>query len=198
MGIIVNDTIKMDTGIELKDAYERFVNFRSEKEGEIIVISQLYQSANARYNDMKPIAYNESVVKIDTDFFNKKGCDFVYGVIKNKYTKTKDVLKDPVTDTPEITKSEVEGDDIVIEFTTTEPIAKMKILSHLDSEFPCSITNTGNDYKLIVKDYKLTGRDISKMKMWVKSDNKIESKQIDIEIDKWVSPFANIEDKKGA
>ena len=198
MGIIINDTIKMDTGIELKDAYERYVNIRSEKEGEIIIISELYQSANARYNDMKPIAYNQSIVKVDKDTFDKKFGDLLYSTIKSNYTKTKDVLKDPVTDTPEITKSEVEGDDIVIEFTTTEPIAKMKILSHLDSEFPCSITNTGNDYKLIVKDYKLTGRDISKMKMWIKSDNKIESKQIDIVIDKWVSPFANIEDKKGA
>ena len=190
MGIIINDTIKMDTGIELKDAYERYVNIRSEKEGEIIIISELYQSANARYNDMKPIAYNQSVVKIEKDTFDKKFGDLLYSTIKSNYTKTKDVLKDPVTDAAQITKSEVVGDDIVVEFTTTESVAKMKILSYLDSEFPFSITNTGNDYKLLVVNYKLTGRDISKMKMWIKSENKIESDQIDIVIDKWVSPFA--------
>lgn len=193
MGIIINDTIKMDTGIELKDAYERYVNIRSEKEGEIIIISELYQSANARYNDMKPIAYNQSVVKIEKDTFDKKFGDLLYSTIKSNYTKTKDVLKDPVTESPEITKSEVEGTDIVIEFTTTEPIAKMKILSYLDSEFPCSITNKGNDYKILVENYVSNGRDLSKMKMWVKSDNKIESKQIDIVIDKWVHPLAKLE-----
>lgn len=198
MGIIINDTIKMDTGIELKDAYERFVNIRSEKEGEFIIVSEIYQSANARYNDMKPIAYNQSIIKVDKDTFDKKFGDLLYSTIKSNYTKTKDVLKDPVTDVPEVTKSEVEGIDIVVEFTTTEPISKMKILSHLDSEFPFEINNTGNDYKLTVKDYKRTGRDISKMKMWIKSDNKIESKQIDIVIDGWVSPFANVEEKKGA
>lgn len=189
MGIIINDTIKMDTGIELKDAYERYVNIRSEKEGEIIIISELYQSANARYNDMKPIAYNQSILKVDKDTFSKKFGDLVYNTIKTNYTKTKDVLKDPITEF-QITKSEVVGNDIVVEFTSSEPLSKICILSYLNSEFPYELTNIGNDYKIVVKEYKLTGRDLSKMVMTAKSDNKLKSEVVEIEIDKWVSPFA--------
>lgn len=193
MGIIINDTIKMDTGIELKDAYERFVTIRSEKEGEIIIVSELYQSASARYNDMKPVAYNESKLQIDKDTFAKKFGELVYGNIKGKYTKTKDVLKDPVTEAPEITKSEVVGDDIVVEFTSIESLSKISILSYKNSEFPYDITNEGNNYKIVVTNYISTGRDLKEMIVIVKSDGKIKSEPIKITIDKWVHPLDNKE-----
>lgn len=189
MAIIINDTIKMNTGIELKDAYEKFVNIRSEKEGEFIIVSEIYQSANARYNDMKPLAYNQSIIKIDKNTFDKKFGDLLYSTIKSNYTKTKDVLKDPITEF-QITKSEVVRNDIVVEFTSSEPLSKIWILSYLNSEFPYELTNVGNDYKIVVEEYKLTGRDLSKMVMTAKSDNKLKSEVVEIEIDKWVSPFA--------